>query len=809
MTSLDRNLRLAFRQLRRNPGFTLTVIVTLALSIGANTAIFSIVNALMLKSLPYAHPERLGTIFARYSGPGGVFDGARSIDGEQWEGLRDNVPSLISGLSSGIASGVNLQAGQHVEYLHAARVSANYFDVLELRPLLGRTFTADEDRPHGPNAAVLSYNLWRNTFNSDRSIIGQAIRLKGTAYTVVGVLPAGAHTPLNADLYTPLQPSREGEGAGTNFDVITRLRDGATWQQADAELSHAWADRIARYVSHNPGGSVVYYLVPLQKGETAELRPQALSLMLAAGFILLIACANLAGLTLVRMARRTTEIATRLALGASAWQIQKQLWIENLLLALAGGAAGVGVGIVALRGLLSLLPQDYLPVESVTLDTRVLLFTLSVTLLTSILFGMLPALAVRKVDLRSSISSRGVVGAENLRLRHLLIGGEVALSVVLLAASGLLIRTLIHLETLPPGFNSDGVMTAKASLDDVRYHDPAAFRRLVEESTAAMLRIPGVRSAGMGLTLPYERALNGGVKLHDGPLAGKEVGTDQVYVSPGYFETLQIPLIAGRFFAGSDGPDSQPVVIINRTFARKFFPGIDPVGRSLDQGMRIVGVVSDVQLSSGLDRIAPLQSEETMYFPAAQMPSQGLALVHTWFQPSWIVRTAHPIEGLTEHMQRALADVDPGLPFSGFYAMNDLRAETLATQRVEVGLLSAMAGLALLLSVVGIFALVANMVAQRTREIGIRIALGSSVRRAMAHVAGSGIRASALGLVVGLALCAGALRAMRSVLYGVGVYDAPTLVAVVLTLFVITLLAATLPALRVARIDPAKTLREE
>jgi macrolide transport system ATP-binding/permease protein len=809
MSSFKSNLKFAARQLGRNPGFTATVVVTLALSIGANTAIFSIVNALMLRSLPYAHPERLGTVFARYTGPGGVSDGLRALDGEMWEGLRDNVPSVVSAVSSGIASGANLQAGEHVQYLHAGRVSAHYFNVLEIHPLLGRNFNEDEDRPHGPNAAVLSYSLWRDTFGSDRSIIGQGIRLKGTAYTVVGVLPAGAHTPLNADVYTPLQPSREGEGVGHNFEVITRLRDGATWEQADAELKRAWDSPIARYVSRNPGGRVVYYLVPLQRGETAELRPQALALMLAAGFILLIACANLAGLTVVRMARRTSEIATRLALGASAWQVQKQLWIENLLLALAGGAAGVGVGFLALRGLLSLLPEAYLPVERVTLDTRVLLFTAAVTLLTSILFGMLPALAVLKVDLRSSISSRGVVGAESLRLRQFLIGGEVALSVVLLAASGLLIRTLIHLETLPPGFNANGVMAAKASLDDARYHDPAAFRKLVQESTSAMLRIPGIRSAGMGLTLPYERALNGGVTLHDGPLAGKEVGTDQVYVSPGYFETLEIPLIAGRFFSDSDGPKGQHVAIINRSFARKFFPGIDPVGRTLDEGVRIVGVVSDVQLSSGLVPVAPLQSEETLYIPAAQMDGPGLALVHTWFQPSWIVRTAGPVEGLTAQMQRALANVDPGLPFSGFYSMSDLRAETLATQRVEVGLLSAMAGLALLLSAVGIFALVANMVAQRTREIGIRIALGSTVRQAMAHVAGSGIRAAAVGLVAGLVLCAGALRAMRSALYGVGVYDAPTLAAVVATLFAIALLAATAPALRVARIDPAKTLREE
>lgn len=804
-----RDLRFGFRQLVRNPGFTAAVVVTLALAIGANTAIFSIVNALLLRSLPYPHPERMGTIFARYSGSGDIAESRRSLDGEQWEGLRDNVPSLISGLSSGIASGVNLQAGQHVQYLLAGRVSEHYFDVLELRPLLGRTFTADEDRPHGSNAAVLSYSLWRNTFGSDPSIIGRAIRLKGDTYTVVGVLPASAHTPLDADVYTPLHASREGEGGGSNFEVITRLRDGATWPQADAELNHAWAERIARYLSRNPGGGVVYYSVPLQKGESAELRPQALALMMASGFILLIACANLAGLTLVRMARRSAEIATRMALGASAWQIQKQLWIENLVLALMGGAAGIGVGFVALRGLLSLLPRGFLPVTNIPLDGRVLGFTLAVTLLTSVLFGMLPALALRRADLRSSISSRGLVSGERLRLRQILIAGEMALSIVLLAGSGLLIRTLIHLETLPPGFNSNGVMAAKASLDDVRYHDQSSFVRLIDESLAAMRQIPGVKSAGMGLSLPYERALNGGVTLHDGPLAGKQVGTDQVYASPGYFETLEMPLLAGRTFRASDGPKTQPVAIVNQTFARKFLPGINPVGRTLDNGMMIVGVVSDVQLSSGLSPVAPLESEETMYFPAAQMDPGALAMVHAWFQPSWIVRTEGPVEGLTGQMQRALATVEPGLPFSGFYAMSDLRAQTLATQRIEVALLSAMAGLALLLSAVGIFGLVSSTVTQRTREIGIRIALGSTVSHAMARVAGSGAGAALVGLVVGLGLCAVTLRAMHSVLYGVGVYDPVSLGAVVATLLAITALASALPALRVARIDPARTLREE
>ena len=594
-----------------------------------------------------------------------------------------------------------------------------------------------------------------------------------------------------------------------------RLRDGATWQQADSEINRAWAESARRFAAEHPHGSTVTFrAVPLQQGQTAELRPQLLALMAAAGFILLIACANLAGLTLVRVAQRTPEIATRLALGASNWQLQRQLWIENLVLAAIGGLAGIGVGYAALRGLLALLPIGFLPVETVSLDLRVLAFTLAVALMTSILFGMLPALAVRRVDLRTA--NRTVAGGDRLRQRQALIAGEVALTVVLLAGSGLLIRTLVHLETLPPGFNPDGLMTAKASLDDARYTDPSAFRGLLDQSLAAMRQIPGVENAGVALSLPYERVLNGEVKIGDGPNSGQVVGTDMDYVTPGYFETIQAPLIAGRYFTASDGPDAEPVVIVNRTFARKFYGGASPVGHTLSEGrtnvtnMRIVGVVADTPISSGLNPVAPLMSEEALYLPAAQIiDPQSLSLIHVWMQPSWVVRTAAPVEGLTEQMQRALTGAAPALPFSGFYRMSDLMDETLAMQRVEVALLGAMAGLALLLSAVGIFALVASMVAQRTREIGIRIALGSSVRRAMAHVGAPGLRASLFGLLLGLLLCAGVLRVMRSVLYGVAVYDAASLTAVVLGMAAVALAASAVPALRIARIDPAKTLREE
>jgi macrolide transport system ATP-binding/permease protein len=811
MNTFVQGLRYAARQLRRNPGFTATVLVTLALAIGANTAIFSLVNALMLRSLPYPQPERLGTVFQRTEGTV-TGEQPRWIDGEQWEQLRDSVPTVLAAVSSGLTSGVNLETAGEAQYVHDGRVSARYFDVLGIRPALGRTFTEGEDRPHGPPAVILSYRLWHTAFGDNPNLLGSSISLKGEPYTVVGILPRGAQTPLNADVYTPIQPSRTGEGGGSNYGVILRLRDGATWQQADAQINRAWAAR-AQHVEREyaPGTRVSFFAVPLAKGQTAELAPQVKALMVAAGFILLIACANLAALMLVRMARRSPEIATRLALGASRWQVQRQLWMEALLLAVVGGGAGIGLGYAALRGLLALLPVGFLPVASVPLDLRVLAFTFLVSGATSVLFGMLPTLSLRKFDLRSSIASRSVAMGDRLRARQALIAGEVALTVVLLAGSGLLIRTLIHLETLPPGFNPSGLTVAKASLDDARYHDPAAFHNLMDESVAAMRRIPGVENAGVALSLPYERILNDSVTLGDGPDSGQQIGTDESYVTPGYFETMQEPLLAGRLFTSADNSQSQRVAIVNRTFARKFFPGIDPVGHTLRGGnapMRIVGVVADTPISSGLNYVAPLQSEETIYIPAAQMNSApDLWMLHTWFQPSWVVRSSAVVSGA--QMQRALASVAPALPFSGFYTMTDLQHETLAMQRVEIALLGAMAGLALLLSAVGIFALVANIVAQRTREIGIRMALGSSVRQAMAHVAASGVRASIAGLLLGLLLSLGVLRILRSVLYGVSVYDGATIVLVSLGLLAIALVASTAPALRVARIDPARTLREE
>lgn len=807
LEQIAQDVRFGLRQLRRSPGYTATALITLALSIGVNTAIFSVVNALVVKSLPYSRLEDLGTIYTRIRGQNAT-DERHNINGEQWELLRDQVPALIAGASGTRPAGVNLEAGGRVEYVSSARVSAHYLDVLGVQSMIGRGFTDEEDRPHGPHVAIVSASLWQNLFHNDRTIVGRPVRLKGELYTVVGVLSPDVTTPLNAEIYTPLEATRDGEGGGTNFACIVRLRDGATWQEADAQINHVWLKRKSLYeLEDNPGAQLSYHSVPLAVGLEGKLRPEAKVLMLAAGLILLIACGNLAALTLVRMTRRTGEVATRLALGASGWRIQRQFWMENLLLGLGGAAAGIAVGYLALHGLLRLLPEDFLPVARVTLDGRVLLFTLGLSVLTSVLTGMLPALAARRADLRDWMAKRGANSGGGSRVRPALVAGEIALTMVLLAASGLLIRTLIHLETLPAGFNPDGVMTARASLDDVRFHDLTQFRALLSQSTEAMRSIPGVVDAAVGLSLPFERSMiMGGIQIGGSPQQGM---ADMVYVTPTYFSTLQIPILRGRGFTDADSQNAPKVVVVNELFVRQYLTGGDPIGRSLNKDLMVVGVVEDVAMAPGMDPVAPMQDEATVYMPAAQAPAGLVAMAHVWFQPSWIVRTARPVEGLTAQMQRALNAAAPNLPFSGFYRMSDLQARTLAQQRVEVALLTSMAALALLLSGVGVFALVASMVGQRTREFGIRMALGSSVGSAMAQAGSSGLRAALWGMLIGAGACAGTLRVMRSALYGVTVYDARTLAAAGGLMAVAVLTAAMVPTLRVAKIDPARILREE
>jgi len=818
-----RDLRFAFRQFTKSPGFALAVILTLALGIGVNTAVFSMVDGFLLRSLPFQQPDKIAALIFHNQGVSvarGEFftEDDDSHDGETWQAAKEVVQS-VSLAAWGATGGINLQTGASEgatsRYVHDTHVSADYFDVLGIPLARGRSFTAEEDRPNGPNAVVLSYALWTSAFRADPSVVGRAIHLKGEPYTVVGVLAQGAITPANADLFTPLQPATTGECGGSNCGILVRLKPGANWQQVATELSHLRTRRIDRH-SENANSAAWFYAQPLARYLGEDMRPKIEVLMLAVSFILLIACANLAGLTLVRIARRTREIATRLALGATRFEVLRQLWIENLLLALLGAAAGLGLAIAILKGLQGFLPEGMLPFGGFALDGRVLAFTFGASLLTSLLFGALPALTTRRVDLRSSMTagSYSVAGGSG-RVRQWLIGAEVALTVVLLAAAGLLVRTLIHLETLPPGFEAKNVMTAKASLDDARYHESPAFQRLLTESVAAMSRIPGVQNAAVGLSVPYERGLNDGVVIMDGAQAGTTTGSSMSYITPDYFSTLRIPLLAGRALAESDTATSARVAVVNQDFAQKFFHEAAPIGRHFklhdagDPVITIVGVVADVAKRPGMEGDAPIGTEPVFYLPATQIPQGLVNIAHLWYQPSWIVRTNGPISGLTESMQKALAEADPSLPFSGFYSMDQILAKQLQQQRIEVLLFTVLAGLALILSAIGIYALVSNLVVQRTREIGIRIALGSTIRQAMVEVGSSGVIAAGAGLAAGIALSLLTVRVLSSEIYGIGTYDPVTFLAVPLLPASIAAIASFLPTLRISRIEPAETLRAE
>ncbi|HEY2401623.1 MAG TPA: FtsX-like permease family protein, partial [Steroidobacteraceae bacterium] len=657
--------------------------------------------------------------------------------------------------------------------------------------------------------------LWKNTFGGDTSIIGQSIRLKSVPYTVIGVLPARAQTPSTVDLWTSLRPDTSEEGGGDNFEPILRLKPGATWEQANAQLSRLQSVTSRVVQKRNPGAHISYYAVPLQQTLSVETRTPAMILMAAVGFVLLVACANLAGLALVRVGRKEAEIATRLALGATKWAILRQFWMESLLLTTAGGIAALMVGGLTLEVMNRRIPVNFLPLGGVSVDARVLLFTAAAGIGASLFFGLLPALSAGRIDVGSALvngGTRSVAQSSGTRTRYALIIGEVALTVVLLTVAGLLIRTLVYLRTLPPGFNPENVVVAKASLDDARYNDRASFLKLLDESTAVMQNISGVQTAAVGLTVPYERALNYTVKVADGAQSGEQDMTNLVYVTPSYFDALQIPLRMGRLLASNDTSTSQYVAVVNVAFAKRYFGRENSVGRHLlsdGNTIEVVGIAANVITPPGFSAGGPIVAEPTVYVPATQMPMQLVNLAHVWFQPSWIVRTRGNFAGINQQMQQALAQSDPALPISGFYAMRDVLSEALLLQHAEVGLLGTLAALALLLSSVGIYGLVSNLVNQRTRELGIRMALGCTLQSAMLEVSRSGIAATGGGLVCGLLLSSAAVKVLRSQLSGVALYDPLTLCAVSTLLALVAVLAAVLPTFRIARIDPAETLRAQ
>jgi len=806
------DLKSGWRQLIKAPGFAITAILTLGLAIGANTAVFSLVDAVLLKSIPYPQPDRLGTMGAIFTRDGVELDRSNmAITGAGWQALR-KVGSVDAALYSNLASAVSLVAQSSTIRVQPQRVSAGYFRVLGVPPAIGREFTEEEDVTGGPPLAILTDKLWRSAFNADPAVIGQTILLKGEPHVVVGVAAASFRSDGDADLFTPLRPSTTGEGGGNNYGVVARLKDGVSWPQASGEAGAA-VDSALRRRTSDSGVTVSHMLVPLQQQMTGDVRQPLLLLSAAVGVVLLVACVNLAGLLLARAGRRTREIATRLAIGGDRRAVMRQLLIESLILALCGGIAGLAIGAAALEALKSTATSLLLtPWGQVALDARVLSVTLGLTILTAILFGLVPAIQATRLDVQAALAeggTRSVAGGAKGWPRRLLVVAEVALGVVLLVGGGLLIRTFIYLETLPAGFDPTNVIAVSASLDDARYTDHEKIEQLFTRSLERVRALPGVESAAVSLGLPYERILNMPAKIVG--------GTDDywfatsTYVTPGYFEMLRLPLVGGRTFRDTDTTASTQVVVVNETFAKKYFKDRDPVGQHImfnGATHEIVGVVGNVQQRGGFQSYGPIDALPGYYVPFSQFTG-GLRTVHGWFSPAWIIRQARDGAVTDAMLRQAMSEVDPQLALSAVRGIDAVRNTTLSRQRILMMLVGALGSLALFLAAIGIHALIASGVAERTRELGIRMALGATVGQTIRDAAMPGITMAIGGLIVGCGAAVGLSRYIRSLLWGVQANDPLTFVAVVGALLTVAIAASVIPALRVRNVDPVALLRSE
>ncbi len=810
------DFKYGWRQLRKAPAFTITAVLTLGLAIGANTAVFSLVDAVLLKSIPYPQPERLGTMGAVYTRDGAEIDrSSMAITGAGWKALQGNARSVDAAIYSGLSSKVSLVAASGTQSVAPQRVSAGYFQVLGVRPAIGREFTAEEDVPGGPALAVLSDRIWRSAFNGDPAVIGQTVSLKGEPHAVVGVMPAAFKSNADADVWTPIRPSTTGEGGGNNYGVVARLKEGVSWPQASADAGAAVDSSMTRRTSDD-GVTVSHLLTPLQEEMAGDVRLPLLLLSAGVGVVLLVACVNLAGLLLARAGRRTREIATRLAVGGDRRAVVRQLLVESLLLALCGGLAGLVFGALALEALKA-TATDLLLTSwgEVTLDARVLSVTLGLTMLTAILFGLVPAVQATRLDVQAALAeggTRSVAGGAKGWPRRLLVMAEVALGVVLLVGAGLLIRTFVYLETLPAGFDPSRVVTVSASLEDARYAGHDQVEQLFGRSLERLRTLPGVETAAVSLGLPYERILNMGARIVNGATRSDFVFTTATYVSPGYFETLRVPLVAGRTFRDTDVKTSAPAVVINQAFAKSYFKDRDPVGQFIfasGSNREVIGVVGNVYQRGGFRNYGPIDALPGFYLPFSQFPGGGLRTIHGWFSTAWIVRQTQDGAVSETVLRRAMNEIDPLLAVSAVRAVDDVRGASLSRQRMLMLLVGALGGLSLFLAAIGIHALIASGVAERTREFGIRMALGATVGQTIRDAALPGILMAVAGLAIGSAAAYGATGLIRSLLWGVKENDPMTFIAVTAALLAVAIAASVMPALRVRRLDPVSLLRSE
>jgi predicted permease len=801
-----RDLRYAVRVLLKSPVFAATAVLTLALCIGANTAIYSVVDRVLLRALPYPNPDRLAQVMTHFS-RGGDDEGGQT--GGTWEVLRDGLTSADVAVFSGLGMGVNLVAGDQPQYVKQQRVSAGFFRVLGVAPMMGREFTPAEDRPDGPALAMLSHGLWTR-LGADPAIVGRAITLRGESHTVVGVMPADFTSGSPVDVWTPLRPWKGGEGGGQNYGIIARLRPGATWAEADAQVTSI-GDPVMRDLYRSPENAARLHLIPLQRGETQDVRDPILVLWGAVALVLLIGCVNIAGLLMARGAARAPEIAMRMALGGGRAAIVRQLLTESLVLATVGGVLGLALGYAGSKVFAVLLEDAFGLTGDAGLDARVLAITAAIALGTSVVFGLLPALQASRVNLRETLVESGnpsIAGAARSWPRRVMVVAEVALGVVLLVGAGLLIRTFDHLMRLRAGFDGTHVMTATLSLQDARYQSAERVTQLFDQSLARMRAAPGVERAAVALTLPYERALNTGFRWATGDPQSRTI--NMTYITPEYFSALRVPVLSGRVFTDADSPASAPVVIVSEAFVRRFSSNESPIGRQFagNPARTVVGVVGDIQVKAAFGNAGPIAAVPAAYVPASQVNAAFLKMVHTWFSPSWFVRAAGTPHDLVANMQRAVQAVDPLLPFAKFRTLDDVRGEAVATPRAQATLLGALAGLALLLAAVGLYGLVANSVAERTRELGIRLALGASSRQTVMAAAAPGIALALAGVALGLGAARLGATALQHLVWGVSVTDPVTFVVAAGSVLLVALVAALAPALRISRLNPIRALRQ-
>ncbi len=816
MSLILADLRYALRRLRQAPAFTLVVVATLALGIGANSAIFSVVNTVLLKPLAYREPDRLVTIFHHYT----KLDLEASVSVPGFIAYRDRTHDFAE-LAVESNWQVNLTGQGDPQRLTGQRASAQFFPALGVTPMLGRVPRPDEDSIGRDHVVVLSYGLWRRTFGGDSSLVGKPISLNGESYDVIGVMPPSFVDPWNrgADIWTPiaLDPKLNVPGRFTNefLNLTALLKPGVTVQQAKRDMT-AFADQLKKEYPDDLPDQWTLDLKPMAELRTGSVKPMLLVLLGAVGFVLLIACANVANLMLARAAARQREVAIRTALGATRWALVRQLLVESLLLSITGGILGLGIAYGAVRALVAINPGNVPRISELAIDGRVIGFTAAVAVITGLLFGLVPALQMAGGRLHLIIKEGGRGGTTDRggqRLRWALVVGEVALALTLLVGGGLLLKSFAAIEGVDPGFDPHNVLTLSLSLPKTQYATADAQAAFFARVMPAIAAVPGVRAVGGTSVMPFGGSWSTGSFNVEGytPPKGNGPWGDIRIVTPGFFSALKIPLKQGRLLGAGDDAKASLVAVVDEEFVKRFFkPGQEPIGRHIyfEDGpitpktklITIVGVVGHAA-HEGLTADKRVQ----VYFDVSQAAA-GFGGINNL---QVAVKTSADPQSYVAAVRRAVQSVDQSMPIANIDSMDGLIASSLGDRRLAVVLLGVFSGLALLLASLGIYGVMSYTVAQRTRELGVRVALGAPRERVLRMVLRQGMVMSMAGVAIGLAGALALTRLLDAQLYQVSPTDPPTFGAVATVLTIVAIAATMGPALRATRVDPVVALREE